>query len=758
MLAAAAVPGASAAPAKAGATRAAQWTSSVGAAARMDNQTAAGRPGRRVIVIGIAGLRWSDISVMATPAIWRLAQAGSVGSLATKTIHTVTCPADAWLTLNSGIRAAAQSQAGGCQQVPVVVHGDAGPASAVPATIPSMRHLTSVNKAFDYGPVWGDLATAAGPGQCATAVGPGAALALADSAGRVGRYRTAFPPANRYGAESALLSQCPLTVIDLGVLPASAASLPLRPGLRSGAASARGAAVAGDDRVVGEIAAAAPAGSTIMLAGLGDDGVVPQLRAIVVSGPGFRHGLLSSASTRQPGVVAITDLTPTVLRWRGRAVPSSLSQVTLLSVGCGSLSAAVKTMIGQNTADQVYRSIVGWFFLYYGVAEAVLFALIAVALRGSEEFRVRRRVAWYTAAGVFSGAVPAGTFLAGLAPWAQWSHPAVWLYGLGLAWAAVIAVPAAAGPWRRSPYGPVGFVGAVTLAAIGIDVMTGSRLQLGAPFGISLVEAGRYYGLANNAFPVYATAAMFAAAWAANAARRRAPIPRWPAVAAAGSVALVTIVISGWPGFGAKVGGTIAAVPAFLVLLAAVGGVRITWRRGLIVAVSGFAVVAVFAVLNYLGVAALSHQGDFVGQLLHGGAGGTLHRKVNSNLSTVFQTWYTPIVPVVAAGTGVMIGWPGRLRLRTFVSACSRSAWLRTTLFAVWLVGVLAWFVEDSGVSVAAAALPIALPLGITLVLRVAHLTPGSDDTPRRAAPLSHASRPSVGPAVGLWLPSAGRR
>ena len=35
-------------------------------------------------------------------------------------------------------------------------------------------------------------------------------------------------------------------------------------------------------------------------------------------------------------------------------------------------------MIGQDTANQVYRSVVGWFFLALGVSEAVVFAIIAL--------------------------------------------------------------------------------------------------------------------------------------------------------------------------------------------------------------------------------------------------------------------------------------------------------------------------------------------------------------------------------------------
>src|ERR1700691_3560435 len=84
--------------------RAASSASAAGAASR----TATPQPGRTVIVIGLPGLRWTDISATATPAIWRLASAGSVGSLVTTTGHTTTCPDDAWLTLNAGDRAAAE--------------------------------------------------------------------------------------------------------------------------------------------------------------------------------------------------------------------------------------------------------------------------------------------------------------------------------------------------------------------------------------------------------------------------------------------------------------------------------------------------------------------------------------------------------------------------------------------------------------------------------------------------------------------------
>jgi hypothetical protein len=664
---------------------------------------------RRVIVIGIPGLLWRDISAARTPSIWRLAEAGSVGSLAVATISTATCPGSAWLTLNAGARAEIEpSRTAACPPVPVTSRqatapqrpDTSAPGAPGPAVIRAMPAEIRFNSQFSYLPAWGVLARSV-PG-CATAIGPGAALALADRSGKVARYLPAVPPASR---SRILLRQCPLTVVDLGALPS-----PQRGAARAGALRAA-------DATVASLVDAAPAGAEIALAGLGDDASGAHLRALIVRGPGYRSGLLTAPSTRQPGVVTITDLTPTILHWLGSqsAAPALVGSV-VTRTSRGALRAAVAFLIGQDTADQVTRSITGGLFLCYLGIEALLLGLVFLAVR----LRAARRVSWYTAATVFCAGLPAGTFLAGLTGWMRSDHPALWLYVAGLAVAAVIAAAALAGPWRRDPFGPPGFVAAVTLAVIGIDVMTGSRLQPGAPFGLSLVEANRFYGIGNNAVGTYAAAGLICAAWAAAVVLRRRPQRRRAALAAAGAVAVAAVFVAGWPGFGAKVGGTIAMVPAFLVLLTAVARVRITPRLGLAIAVSGFAVAAAFAASDYLGLAAVSHQGEFVRQLLSGTAGSTLRRKASSNLSTLSLAWYSPIAPLIVVAAGLALGWPGRFGLRTLQEASRRSALLRPALFSVWLAVVLAWFADDSGVRVVAAALPFALPLAIGLVVRTA--------------------------------------
>jgi hypothetical protein len=566
----------------------------------------------------------------------------------------------------------------------------------------------------------------------------------------------------------------------------------------------RARAVRAADAAVGRISAEIPANAILTVAGMADDSA-PHLRAIIVSGPGYQAGLLAAASTRQPGMILITDLTPTALGWHGRPVPAAAVGSPVTRADRSSRAAAIRGLVGQDTAAQVYRSTILAFFLAYGFGEGILFGLLALALRGGAEDGRRRRRAAYRVAGVFAGAIPAGTFLASLVPWWLLPHPALLLYTMALGWAALIAAVALAGPWRRDPFGPPGVVAAVTVMVIGLDVMTGSRLQLGTPFGLSALEAGRFYGVGNNALGIYGASGILFAAWVAVAAGRgrfarsrtavsagrgrprlgRPPAAASPAaagpasatsvsaaasaatastransaagpgptapeshsgnsaahpaqfspaglsgdstrsgrgraVAAAAAVALFTVVASGWPGFGAKVGGTIAMVPAFLLLLAAVAGVRITVRRGVLIGVSGVVLVTGFALLDYFVPATgPSDIGAFVGHVLHGGSGGIVQRKLSANIGSLTTTVYSPIVPAVVIVAALMLAWPARFRLRSLAAAFEALPLLRPALTAIWLVAVLGWVADDSGVTVAASAIPLALMLVIALVSAV---------------------------------------
>jgi hypothetical protein len=652
-----------------------------------------------VVIVGISGLNWSLVTPSATPALWRLAGAGSVGSLVDYAQLPVACPADGWLVLNSAARARGPRP---CDALPLVVRAGGG------ARVPALPAIIRANDPYRESPAWGLLGSLAG---CATAVGPGAALALAAPSGAVPSYLPSAADLSR-----AVLARCPLTVVDLGQVESTE--------------RVRASAI---DRQLARLTAELPAGTLLLVtapgaaagqaAGSAPAGP-PHLMSVVVSGPGFSGGLLNSTATRRPGIVTLTDLTPTVAGWLGKQVPWGTVGARITRSDRGGLDATVTSLRTRDTAEQVWIATHGWFFIGYAVVVVLGFGVPAAMFCGAGPDRRARRARCWRVAGAAAAAVPLGSFLAKLAQWRRLDHPAWWLYGLTAAWtllltAAVLGIPGLRGPWRRDPLGPIGVLCAATLLVLAADVMTGSRLQLDAPYGLSLLVSGRYYGIGNDALGVYCVSALVAAAWIAGLVRR-------PALAA-GLTGLLAVVASGWPGFGAKAGGTIALVPCLVLLIAWLAGLRLRRRIALPVALSGLAVFLAFAVISFLLPAAgISDMGAFAADLLHGRAGGLLQRKASANVGSLTTSTFGWLIPVVAVAAAAALWRPAALRLRTIACAFDTRPLLGILAWLCWLVLVIGWFADDSGVIVPAAALPFAIPLTIGMASSVSAAAGGA--------------------------------
>lgn len=656
---------------------------------------------QHVVVVGISGLRWSDVSPAATPALWRLASAGAIGSLADYAVRPLTCPADAWLTLNAGARAQA-TRAASCGPVPVTARAGA-------AAVPDMPALVRYNARFNYDPAWGLLASGA---RCSTAVGPGAALALA---GRRGAVSAGYLPSVA-ALSPVVLARCPLTVVDLGTI----------------ASKERVMVLGRVDAALARIDAELPAGSTLLVIAPGATALPAHLQVVIAAGPGYRHGLLTAGSAKHAGLALLTDLTPTVLGWLGHDPPAGLPGARITSVPRGATAPAVRSLADRDVAEQVWQQTHVWFLLGYGLAVLAAFGVAGLVTgvgRGASsgdsggEAAGDRRARYLRVVAVYACSVPVATFGANLAPWSGWAKPALGFYLLTAVLAVVVGSAAlwadvAYGRTRQeagwnSGSGAFGIICLFTVFVLGVDVLTGSRLQLEAPFGLGLAAGDRYYGIGNAAVGCYGIAALGGAAWLGMAVRSR----RWRLIAVA-AVGVFAIGISGWPGLGAKAGGTIAMVPCFALLLLAFAEVRLTWRRILLVLASGLLLFALFALAGYL-LPGSSDIGSFAGNLLHGRGGGLLHRKVDANLGTLAISGYSPLVPVLVALSGVLLARPCWFRLRGLAAAMNAAPRLRVILAVFWLMPVLGWFADDAGVLVPAYALPMALALSAGSVLSV---------------------------------------
>jgi hypothetical protein len=701
-----------------------------------------------VVLVGTGGVRWSETGPQ-TPALRELLRDGAAAVASARSVGTSTCPVDGWLAVSAGARAA----------------DEAGPCRTPDADITAPGGRATTPRWDDYTRLAADAPGDATPGLLgrtletagvrSAAVGPGAVTALARPDGTV---RTAWPglPAAPDGSvdparpradlarqvTAALAGGAQLVVVDAGAV-------------RSAGAAGPQAQLDAMDARVDAVLGAVPAGATVVVASLADAGAQARLQLAAARGPapggGDFAGLLRSSSTRQDGLVQVTDLTPTLLTALGVAVPAGVAGSALTSTDRSTAAATPDAQRLRHLDDlarpaEIIDPIVAPFF---GAALALEFLLLvggaALAARG----RARRpgggiRAARATAAIAVVGALlPAATFVANLWPWWRSATPAGALAAAAAAATAALGVLALLGPWRRALLGPVGAAGALTALVLTADVAAGSRLSLTALIGGQPLVGGRFYGFSNPGFALFATGALLLAVALADplvrADRRRA------AAAVVAVVGVVATAVDGLPGLGSDFGGPPALVPAFAYLALRVGGVRLTWRRVVAVGAGTVAVLAALALGDWLRPPSnRTHLGRFVQTVLDGGGWDVVTRKAEQNLGILTSSPFQLVLPLVALAGGIVLARPRRWRLEPLALAYERAPALRPGLAALAVLLVAGFAVNDSGAAIPPVAAMVALPAVLACALRAVS-SPGPaavPGVPTSAAPSTPTGRP----------------
>ena len=630
-----------------------------------------------VLVVGVPGLAWSDVTPDRMPTLHALSGTASVGSLSVRSANEeATRRFDGWATFSAGNRARAQRL-----PLPELVRG-----SGLAVRDPAVPALRADNDRLEFDAEVGALGIALrDAGRTAAALGRGAVLGLADSAGDTGLVPPAHTGSTRLAAD--------VVVVELVV-----AAGPL------GAQSV--------DRQLGELLADVPDTTVTLVVGVSDHDNPPSgLRVALASGPGFRGGLLRSASTRRDGFVQLIDVAPTVLDLLGVARPKHMVGQPWRRVEG---SAAITDLVDADRAASAHRRFVPPFFTLLVALQLTVYGLAWWAFRRQPSGRTRNRVRTaMRAAALAFAAVPVSTYLVHLVPW--WRHSLGWLVAAVAVIDLAVLALATLGPWRRHAFGPVATIMAITVAVLTADLVTGAHLQLSSLAGYSPVLAGRFAGVGNVAFSVYATSALLLLA---ALAARRTPARAVTLVAVLGAVVLV---VDGSPIWGSDFGGVLAALPGFAVLGLLLSGKRVSARRAVVIAVAAIGLVLAFALLDYARAPdARSHLGRFVAQVLDGEAGTILRRKGRANLRLLTHSVFTAAVPVLVVALALRLRRPPTALQRVFDGAPA----FRAGLAAVLVTAVLGALVNDSGVAILSWALLLAVPVTVA-----AAMADGSPDT-----------------------------
>lgn len=659
-------------------------------------------PERPVVVLGMTGVRWTDVDAATTPALASLAERGAVGSTVVRSLRPAACPADGWLALSAGTRAADTVWDGsGCRPLTAADDG----------TVPFWGDLVRAADTASFGAQPGRLGEAlTDAGVSSSAIGPGAALALALPDGTVaGDYAPLEPDVASQVA--AAVDASDVVVVDLG-------------SVRSDGTSDRATQVQEIDARLAAALAGAPA-ADVVVTSLADAGTRPHLQVAALLGPGYDAGaLLESASTRQPGYVLAYDVTATVLAALGLDTAVTGAPLRLVEDASAAPADQVAALQDDARKSDVVRDLVPVYYVVFMLVNLALYGVVSFGLTRWQGREARSALTTVRAAAVAVAALPVASYLANLVPW--WRAPAPGVV-VALLLAVLTAAVTAAGLVAARRWGllaPLGVVAGATAVLLAADVATGARLQLTSLMGTQPLVAGRFYGFNNTAFALFATVTILLAVAVASplVARGR----RMLAAVLVALLGAVAVALDGLPSIGADFGGPPALVPAFAVLALMTAGVRLTWRRLVGVGAAAVVVVGAFAVADWTRPpAARTHLGAFVQTVLDGGVLPVIARKAEQNLANLVGSWFTvlavgglvavfvalgrPLRHAARSADGGSLGW---LSAGTPLGAIVHAVpMLRPGLIALAVAHGLAFLLNDSGIVIPAIGIAVAVPL-----------------------------------------------
>ena len=390
------------------------------ASAPASDATSASRPAP-VVVLATSNLTWADLQEQASRGgtgedsgssgvgsaaahLLAFAWRGEPMNLSVRTPADRTCPADAWLTLGRGKRASAIESAASC----------AGPTTAIPRSTP--------------------LVEALGQDVSIQAVGPGTQLATGITGGSQNTPAPVVP-----SVAEALAADADLTLVDI-----------------ARAASTDAERIAALDVALRTVQERARPGTRIIIASLADDEAPGPQMAVLPAGTrsarGTSDGLVVGDSTHQPGLVQLTDLTPTLVSaLAGRRDPAFDGQALALPqtgrAGVATAGVTRDARISRLADDALHArasqaTVMRASALLMGLTVALL-VWAAVALRAPKASRrtaLRRLVTWVA---VYLSALPTALLLVNAAPWwrvgARAGSPSGWASLVAMAAAALVA-------------------------------------------------------------------------------------------------------------------------------------------------------------------------------------------------------------------------------------------------------------------------------------------------------------------------------
>lgn len=389
------------------------------------------------------------------------------------------------------------------------------------------------------------------------------------------------------------------------------------------------------------------------------------LAPIIIKGPGFSSGLLTSGTTNWDGLVANTDVLPTLIQlaklpvnhiFLGRAarsVPTNQHLERLLSLN-----------YKLNKINNSQRSLLDWYL--WVISMGWIAAALGIALK-------KKLLKGFILITVV--VVPLALLILPLLPVVFWVEGGMLLITLAL----ILIL------MKINPTDKRFFILSLCLwSGIILDQLTGWNLIRFSALGYSAVGGSRYYGIGNEYMGIFLAVSLVLAHLVTKFFKCR-----WPVLV----VLTLSMLTLGWPQLGINFGGTLAAIVGFSFYGAKLYNLNFSSRKIWLLISSIIIMVALIGWWDSLREPNLqTHLGRFVQLLIDFNLSQTwliFHRKVAMNMKLfIFSSWTRIILLALIISCYIKL----TLKIK-LVTVEKQFVW-----YGILIVGIAAFLVNDSGV------------------------------------------------------------
>lgn len=402
-----------------------------------------------------------------------------------------------------------------------------------------------------------------------------------------------------------------------------------------------------------------------------------KLTPLVIYGPGFSKGLLTSGTTRREGIVGNVDIAPTVLHYFGIKDAQVIGR-PIKSIPEEKNLERIKTInqVTVNTSKFRYP-VLSRYAIF--VIFVILLGLVCVLCTGVFKTRlVALEKLFLMAVMMFPVVV---LFI-----------PLLKLQTLGSTGAAAVILTmgcAATLSLIKDTSRRLLVVSGLTSVAIFTDIVTGGNLIKVSLLGYDPIIGARYYGIGNEYMGVIVGSSLVMISSMLEENR----MGIWTAAI----LLAVILAVIGYPGLGANVGGAITAFAAYSFFLIRLRKNRITLRHVLIIVTGIVTVVLAFAILDLQVLESHSHLAQALKNAVDRGPLyllSIINRKIAMNLKLLKYTIWTKVLMTVIAVTGILLYKPVGIFKRVF----SRYPNLAKGWSSIVVAAAVGMAVNDSGV------------------------------------------------------------